>query len=170
MKALILVADGFRRLGAVLPLVSAPGGRRGRDARHADRPAGDRQARLRGRGRHADPRSQPGRIRTAADPRRPIAGGACGCGKRRWTWPGRLSRKRSGSRPSATARSCCSAPAPLNGRTITCAPTIRDDVRAAGATYRDEAVVVDGNVVTSRGPDDLPEFCRQLVAMIHARA
>ena len=57
----------------------------------------------------------------------------------------------------------------LNGRTITCAASIRDDVRAAGATYRDEAVVVDGNVLTSRGPDDLPEFCRQLVALIQAR-
>jgi protease I len=51
----------------------------------------------------------------------------------------------------------------LNGRYVTCAPSIRDDVRAAGANYRDEAVVVDGNLITSRGPDDLPEFCRQLV-------
>jgi protease I len=58
----------------------------------------------------------------------------------------------------------------LNGKTITCAPTIRDDVRAAGATYRDEAVVVDGNLLTSRGPDDLPEFCRQLVALMQVRA
>jgi protease I len=58
----------------------------------------------------------------------------------------------------------------LNGRRITCAPTIRDDVRAAGANYRDEAVVVDGNILTSRGPDDLPHFCKELVAMIHAQA
>src|SRR5437763_17097959 len=42
----------------------------------------------------------------------------------------------------------------LNGRTVTCAPTIRDDVRAAGANYRDEAVVMDGSLLTSRGPDD----------------
>jgi protease I len=58
----------------------------------------------------------------------------------------------------------------LNGRRITCSPTIRDDVRAAGATYRDEAVVVDGNILTSRSPDDLPQFCKELVAMLHAQA
>lgn len=58
----------------------------------------------------------------------------------------------------------------LNGRYVTCAPGIRDDVRAAGANYRDEAVVVDGNLMTSRGPDDLPEFCRQLVAALNAHA
>jgi protease I len=57
----------------------------------------------------------------------------------------------------------------LNGRTITAAATIRDDVKAAGAVYRDEPVVMDGNVLTSRGPDDLPQFCRQLVAMIQTR-
>lgn len=58
----------------------------------------------------------------------------------------------------------------LNGRAVTCARTIRDDMRAAGATYRDEAVVVDGNILTSRGPDDLPEFCRQLMALVQAQA
>ena len=58
----------------------------------------------------------------------------------------------------------------LNGRTVTCAPSIRDDVRAAGANYRDEAVVVDGSLLTSRGPDDLPQFCHQLVTLLHARA
>ena len=58
----------------------------------------------------------------------------------------------------------------LNGRTVTCAPAIRDDVRAAGANYRDEAVVADGNLLTSRGPDDLPQFCHQLVAFLHVPA
>jgi protease I len=58
----------------------------------------------------------------------------------------------------------------LNGRAVTCARTIRDDMRAAGATYRDDAVVLDGNILTSRGPDDLPEFCRHLVAMVQAQA
>jgi protease I len=58
----------------------------------------------------------------------------------------------------------------LTGRAITCAPAIRDDVRAAGASYRDEAVVVDGHILTGRGPDDLPQFCRHLVAMVHAPA
>ncbi|HJZ94205.1 MAG TPA: DJ-1/PfpI family protein, partial [Gemmataceae bacterium] len=54
----------------------------------------------------------------------------------------------------------------LDGRVVTCDPGIRDDVRAAGAIYRDEAVVRDGNLLTGRGLDDLPEFCRQLVRMM----
>jgi protease I len=58
----------------------------------------------------------------------------------------------------------------LNGRTVTCAPMIRDDVKAAGASYRDEAVVVDGNLITSRGIDDLPQFCHQIVAILGVRA
>jgi protease I len=58
----------------------------------------------------------------------------------------------------------------LNGRSVTCARAIRDDMRAAGANYRDEAVVVDGNILTSRGPDDLPQFCQHLVALVQAQA
>ena len=57
----------------------------------------------------------------------------------------------------------------LNGRRVTCAPTIRDDVRAAGAHYRDEAAIRDGNLLTSRGPDDLPSFCVRLVAGLKAK-
>ncbi len=51
----------------------------------------------------------------------------------------------------------------LDGKSVTCAPGIRDDVRAAGAGYRDEAAVQDGLLLTGRGPDDLAEFCRLLV-------
>jgi protease I len=58
----------------------------------------------------------------------------------------------------------------LGGRSVTCAPAIRDDVRAAGASYRDEPVVLDGNLVTGRGTDDLAEFCRQLLAALRVRA
>jgi protease I len=58
----------------------------------------------------------------------------------------------------------------LGGRTATCTPAIRDDIRAAGAMYRDEAVVVDGNLFTCRGVDDLPHFCRQLLAGLNVRA
>jgi protease I len=58
----------------------------------------------------------------------------------------------------------------LNGRQVTCAAAIRDDVRAAGAAYRDEAVVVDGNLVSCRGLEELPDFCRQLVAAVAAVA
>jgi protease I len=57
----------------------------------------------------------------------------------------------------------------LSGRTVTSAPAIRDDLRAAGATYRDESVVVDGNLITARGSDELPQFCRQLLAALGVR-
>lgn len=53
----------------------------------------------------------------------------------------------------------------LDGRTVTCSPAIRDDVRAAVAVYQDEAAVQDGLLLTGRGPDDLPEFCSRLVRL-----
>jgi protease I len=48
----------------------------------------------------------------------------------------------------------------LAGRTVTCYFAIRDDVANAGATYEDAEVVEDGNLVTSRTPNDLPAFMR----------
>jgi protease I len=58
----------------------------------------------------------------------------------------------------------------LNGRTMTCTPAIRDDVRAAGATYQDEAAVTEGCLLTGRSADDLPEFSAALVAFLNVRA
>jgi protease I len=49
------------------------------------------------------------------------------------------------------------------GRTLTSFPSIRTDLRNAGATVVDEEVVVDGNLISSRSPDDLPAFCRAVV-------
>lgn len=57
----------------------------------------------------------------------------------------------------------------LGSRRVACAAEIRDDVRAAGADYRDEACVVDGNLITGRGVDDLPLFCAQLLEVIGTR-
>ncbi len=51
----------------------------------------------------------------------------------------------------------------LKGKTATCFFAIKDDMINAGARYVDQEVVVDGNLVTSRKPDDLPAFCRELV-------
>jgi len=51
----------------------------------------------------------------------------------------------------------------LHGRTVTCVKKIRDDVVNAGASYVDEPVVRDGNIITSRVPPDLPHFCRELI-------
>jgi len=52
------------------------------------------------------------------------------------------------------------------GRTLTSWPTIRQDLRNAGAEVVDEAVVVDNLLVTSRGPKDLPAFCEKMIAVI----
>jgi protease I len=38
---------------------------------------------------------------------------------------------------------------------------IRDDINKLGAIYEDAPVVRDGNLITARVPDDLPEFCKQ---------
>ncbi len=54
----------------------------------------------------------------------------------------------------------------LRGKKATCWPALRDDLRAAGADYVDEEVVMDGNLITSRCPPDLPAFCRQIFAAI----
>lgn len=51
----------------------------------------------------------------------------------------------------------------VRGKTVTCTPNIKDDMVNAGAEYVDEEVVVDGNLVTSRNPFDLPAFCREII-------
>ena len=52
------------------------------------------------------------------------------------------------------------------GRTLTSWPSLQTDIRNAGGTWVDEEVVVDGNLVTSRKPDDLPSFTKKLVEMV----
>jgi protease I len=51
----------------------------------------------------------------------------------------------------------------VRGRTITSWPSVRVDLRNAGANWVDEEVVVDQGLVSSRKPDDLPAFCAKLV-------
>ena len=51
----------------------------------------------------------------------------------------------------------------LRGRTITSWPSMKTDIRNAGGTWVDEEVVVDGNLVTSRNPDDLDAFGAAIV-------
>lgn len=58
-----------------------------------------------------------------------------------------------------------------SGRRMTSYKSIRTDVANAGATVVDEPVVVDGNIITSRCPDDLPAFCDAIIeALAHAEA
>jgi len=57
------------------------------------------------------------------------------------------------------------------GRQMTSWPSLRTDLRNAGAVVVDEAAVVDGNLVTSRGPQDIPAFNRAMIELFaHARA
>jgi protease I len=51
----------------------------------------------------------------------------------------------------------------VRNRTLKCVAGIRDDMINAGAYYADKAVVIDGNLVTSRVPSDLPEFARAMI-------
>ena len=54
----------------------------------------------------------------------------------------------------------------LRGRTATSWPSIRTDLRNAGAKVVDEPAVTDGNIVTSRKPDDVPAFTEALIRLI----
>ncbi|WP_211747559.1 type 1 glutamine amidotransferase domain-containing protein [Paenibacillus sp. Marseille-Q4541] len=54
----------------------------------------------------------------------------------------------------------------LEGRTITSYPPLKDDMVNAGSKFRDEEVVVDGNFITSRTPEDEPAFVREILKAI----
>jgi protease I len=54
----------------------------------------------------------------------------------------------------------------VRGRTLTSWPTLRTDLRNAGANWVDEEVHVDNGLVSSRKPDDLPAFCAKVVEEI----
>jgi protease I len=54
----------------------------------------------------------------------------------------------------------------LRGRKATCWPSIKTDLRNAGAIMVDEAAVTDGNIVTSRMPDDVPAFTKAMARLV----
>ena len=54
----------------------------------------------------------------------------------------------------------------LKGKKVTGFIAIKDDLVNAGAEYVDAEVVRDGNLITSRKPDDLPAFCREIIAAL----
>jgi len=59
----------------------------------------------------------------------------------------------------------CSTTA-YKGKKATCFMAIKDDIINAGAEYIDAECVVDGNLITSRKPDDLPAFCIAIIAAL----
>lgn len=56
----------------------------------------------------------------------------------------------------------------VRGRRGTSVGAIRDDLVNAGMVWEDSAVVVDGNLISSRTPADLPQFCKALIAALAA--
>ena len=57
----------------------------------------------------------------------------------------------------------------LRGRRATCHHSVAEEMREAGALYQDSEVVVDGNLVTSRQPSDLPAFLRETIKLLPQR-
>lgn len=57
----------------------------------------------------------------------------------------------------------------IKGRTVTSWPSLQDDIRNAGGTWVDREVVEDGNLISSRKPDDIPAFNRTLIAQLSKR-
>jgi len=51
----------------------------------------------------------------------------------------------------------------LKGKHATSVKAIKDDMENAGAIWEDKSVVVDGNLISSRTPEDLPDFCRAII-------
>ena len=58
----------------------------------------------------------------------------------------------------------------VRGKTLTCWPSIAVDVKNAGGMYVDKPVVEDGNLITSRKPDDIPLFNDAIIRAVSARA
>jgi deglycase len=54
---------------------------------------------------------------------------------------------------------------PARGRRIASWPSLKTDLKNAGAEWVDQEVVVDGNLVTSRKPDDIPAFNREMIGL-----
>ena len=57
----------------------------------------------------------------------------------------------------------------LKGRRLTSFPSIKTDVRNAGGRWTNKVVVVDGQLVTSRKPDDIPTFNRHILKVFNGR-
>ncbi|SDI65540.1 protease I [Pseudomonas flavescens] len=56
----------------------------------------------------------------------------------------------------------------VKGKTLTSWPSLTDDLKNAGATWVDKEVVVDGSLISSRNPDDIPAFNKKLIEALTA--
>ena len=54
----------------------------------------------------------------------------------------------------------------VKGRTVTSFPTLRTDLKNAGVNVVDQEVAIDGNLITSRNPDDLPAFVKSITEAV----
>jgi protease I len=165
MKVLILVADGFEELTLFLPWY------RLREEGVDVRLASPRMHVLNGEhGYRVEPDATIHEVNPAEYDLLLIPDGLCGEGLRVREEAVDVARTfmQEGMRVAAIghgAQLLISAGS-LDGRRVTCSAGIRDDVRAAGAGYRDEAVVIDGNLLTCRGADDLPAFATAMMQML----
>lgn len=57
----------------------------------------------------------------------------------------------------------------IKGRDVTSFWTVQDDIRNGGGNWQDAPVVIDGTLITSRKPDDLPDFCNALLEMLQTQ-
>jgi len=57
----------------------------------------------------------------------------------------------------------------VKGKTVTSWPSIRTDLRNAGANVVDQEVAIDGQFITSRKPDDIPAFSKALIEAVNAK-
>ena len=56
----------------------------------------------------------------------------------------------------------------MKGERVTSYEAVRDDLINAGCRFEDVPAIRDGNIITGRVPDDLPEFCREIIAALSA--
>lgn len=54
----------------------------------------------------------------------------------------------------------------VKGKTMTSWPSVRTDLKIAGANWVDEEVMEDGNIITGRKPDDIPAFSRKIIERV----